>query len=43
MNSHINEILNFYMKTFEKDISDEDLAEFLKEEYGFNDETEFIN
>lgn len=43
MNSHINEILNFYMKTFEKDISDEDLAEFLKEEYGFNDETEFMN
>ncbi|MDI3095022.1 hypothetical protein QJ133_28260 [Priestia megaterium] len=43
MDTQINEILNFYIKTFEKDVSDEDLTEFLKKEYGNNGDPEFLS
>ena len=43
MDTQNNEILNFYIKTFEKDVSDEDLTEFLKKGYGNNGDPEFLS
>ncbi|WP_411740096.1 hypothetical protein [Peribacillus sp. S4] len=43
MISQINEMLSFYINTFEQDMPEKDLLKFLKKEYGFNDETEFMN
>lgn len=43
MDTQLNEILNFYIKTFESGISDEDLTLFLKEEYANNGDPEFFS